>query len=133
MRSSTLPRTSFFLLLACVCLSASAVVGQSPTPERWREFPSYDSQIIWRLREGADAKEAARLLKQAPASIDTFTKLARVHRLEDALAVLKRALDTPDPTQTIAALRALQSTLFNFQSDPTHSYSDTIRQLVSPL
>jgi TolA-binding protein len=133
MTSRTLPRTPFFILLACVCLSASPLVGQSPTPDPWREFPSYESQLIWRMRQGADTKEAARLLKEAPASLETFTKLAHVNRLDDALEVLKRALENADALQTVAALNALQHALSDFQRDPIRSYSDTIRQLVVPL
>jgi tetratricopeptide (TPR) repeat protein len=86
-----------------------------------------------RLREGADAEEAERLLAQAPASLDTFTKLVRAKRLDDALVVLKRALEAADAAQTIAALRALNNTITSFQFDQTRSYHDTIRNLVEPV
>jgi tetratricopeptide (TPR) repeat protein len=86
-----------------------------------------------RLREGADAEETERLLAQAPASVDTFTKLVRAKRLDDALVVLKRALDAADAAQTIAALRALNNTITSFQFDQTRSYHDTIRNLVEPV
>jgi TolA-binding protein len=89
--------------------------------------------MVWRLREGADAREADRLLKQAPASVETFTKLARANRRDDALGVLKRVLDTADVGQTIAALDALKSALFVRQQDRPRSYSDTIRQLIAPV
>lgn len=119
------------LLLAA--LTAPALVSQSPTPDPWREFPSFDGAIVSRIRRGADAKEAARLLVHAPASVDTFVRLARLDRPDDALAVLKRALDAADATQTMAALRALGGTMANFQRDQTRSYPETIRQLVAPV
>ena len=37
-------------ILLATALSAPALVGQS-TVDPWREFPSYDSEIVWRLRQ----------------------------------------------------------------------------------
>jgi tetratricopeptide (TPR) repeat protein len=131
--TATLSRARIVGVLLATMLMPSGIVGQSSMPDPWREFPSYDSLIAMRLREGADAEEAKRLLVQAPASVDTFTKLVRSKRLDDALVVLKQALDTADAAQQIAALRALSTTMLEFQRDGTRSYADTIRKLVEPV
>jgi TolA-binding protein len=130
--AAILSRARIVSVLLLTILTPSALAGQSSTLDPWREFPSYDSQIVWRLREGTQAKEAARLLRQAPASVDTFRKLVRAKRLDDALATLKRVLDTSEDMQTILALDALTSAMFEFQSDQTHSYSDSIREVIAP-
>jgi tetratricopeptide (TPR) repeat protein len=131
--AATLSRVRMVGVLLLTILTPSALAGQSSTPDPWREFPSYDFLIAMRLREGADAEEAERLLAQAPASVDTFTKLVRAKRLDDALVILKRALEAADAAQTIAALRALNNTITSFQFDQTHSYHDSIRNLVEPV
>src|SRR5438105_1417788 len=116
MTSRTLLRIPLFILFAYVCLSASRLVGQAPKPDPWLDFPSYDSPMIWQLRQSADAK-AARELVQEPASVDTFTRLVRSGLNDDALMVLKRTLETADTAQTIDALHALSETMFEFQRD----------------
>jgi tetratricopeptide (TPR) repeat protein len=87
---------------------------------------------VWKLRRGADAKEAKRLLAQDSASVDTFRRLVAAERRDDALVELKRILEASDAAQTIAALHALSETLYTFQHDQTRSYIETIRQTIAP-
>ena len=131
--AATLRSARMIGVVLLTVLTPSALAGQSLMPDPWREFPSYDALIAMRLREGADAEKAERLLAQAPASVDTFTKLVRAKRLDDALVVLKRVLDAADTAQTIAVLRALNNTITSFQFDQTRLYHDTIRNLVEPV
>jgi tetratricopeptide (TPR) repeat protein len=132
MKSKTLRRIRLLILFAGVCLLASPLAGRSTKPDPWLDFPSYDSTMIWQLRQGADTKAARELVRQ-PASVETFTRLANAGRFDDALLVLKRIIETSDTGQTIAALHALSETMFQFQQDGTRSYVDTIRELILPV
>src|SRR4051812_5200717 len=114
----TLRRIRIVGILFVSALAPQVLRGQSTTPNPWLDFPTYDSTLIWQLRQGADAK-AARRLMQDPASVETFTRLAGVGRSDDALMVLKRTLETGDAAQTIAALHALSETMIHFQQDQT--------------
>jgi TolA-binding protein len=114
-------------------LAAPLILGQSAKPDPWLEFPSYDSIMIWRLRQGADAKAARQLSQEPAAAVDTFRRLIGVDRPDDALVVLKRTLEAADAAQTIAALHALSETTYRFQLDQTRSYAETIRQLLVPV
>ncbi|HET6893117.1 MAG TPA: tetratricopeptide repeat protein [Pyrinomonadaceae bacterium] len=129
----TLTRIRIIGVVLITALAAPVLIGQSSKPDPWLDFPSYDSIIVWRLRQGADAKEAARRLVQEPEAVDTFTRLVRVDRLDDALLVLKRTLDSADAAQTIAAMHALNETIFQFQRDQTRYHAETIRQLIVPV
>jgi tetratricopeptide (TPR) repeat protein len=113
-------------------LSVPSLFGQSSRPDPWLDFPSYDQTLVWYLRRAADAKESKRLLAQNSTSVETFRRLVAAERRDDALLVLKRILQTADAQQTIAALHALNETIFSFQQDGTRSYAETIRQLLEP-
>jgi hypothetical protein len=113
-------------------LSVPSLCGQSSRPDPWLDFPSYDQTLVWYLRRGPDAKEGKRLLAQNSTSVDTFRLLFAAERRDDALLVLKRILETADAQQMIAALHALNETIFSFQQDGTRSYVETIRQLLEP-
>src|ERR1700738_3111605 len=113
-------------------LSVPSLFGQSSRPDPWLDFPSYDQTLVWYLRRAADAKESKRLLAQNSTSVETFRRLVASERLDDALLVLDRILQTADAQQTIAALHALNETIFSFQQDGTRSYAETIRQLLEP-
>src|SRR6185369_9846875 len=113
-------------------LSVPSLCGQSSKSDPWLDFPSYDQTLVWYLRRGADAKAGKRLLVQGSASVDSFRRLVAAERYDDALVELKRILEAPDAAQTIAALHALAETFFRFQQDQTRSYTETIRQTITP-
>jgi len=113
-------------------LSAPSLCGQPSKSDPWLDFPSYDQTLVWYLRRGADAKAGKRLLVQGSASVDSFRRLVAAERYDDALVELKRILEAPDAAQTIAALHALAETFFRFQQDQTRSYTETIRQTITP-
>ncbi|MFY9618566.1 MAG: tetratricopeptide repeat protein [Pyrinomonadaceae bacterium] len=119
-------------ILLVTALAAPALLGQSPPADPWLDFPSYDSTMLWYLRQGASVKEAKRLLAQNSASPETFRRLVGAGRRDDALLLLKRTLEVADAEQTIAAMHALSETVFQFQRDQTRSYTETIRQLIGP-
>ena len=119
---------ALFLTVLCV----PSLCAQSSRSDPWQDFPLYDQPLVYYLRRGADAKEGKRLLAQDSASVDTFRRLLATERRDEALAELKRILEAPDGAQTIAALHALSETIYTFQHDQTHSYAETIRQIVAP-
>lgn len=119
-------------ILLVTALAAPALLGQSSQADPWLDFPSYDSIMVWYLREGARVKEAKRLLAQNSAPPETFKRLADAGRLDDALLLLKRTLEAADAETTIATLRVLNERMFKFQQDQTRSYTETIRQLTVP-
>jgi tetratricopeptide (TPR) repeat protein len=135
--AAALTRARIVVALLTCLLAGPSLIGQAPPLDPWREFPSYDMLIASRLRRGAQVKDAARQLVLAPASLQTFKLLVDVDRWEDALAVLRRGLESADVSQTIDALGALSgrmtfSAAFS-QGDQTRGYSETIRQLVAPV
>src|SRR5262245_8878731 len=105
---SAAPRLRMRILIVVIAaaLWAPAPIGQSGVADTWREFPTYDSLIAARLRDGAEVKNAARLLAQAPTSFDTLMTLARLGRRAEALPALQRVLDGRDDGQLITALHA---------------------------
>lgn len=119
-------------MLLVLALAAPALLGQSPPADPWLDFPSYDSTMLWYLRQGASVKEAKRLHAQDPASAETFRHLVGADRRDDALLLLKRTLEVADAEQTIAAMHALGEVVFQFQHDQTRSYTETIRQVIGP-
>ena len=119
-------------ILLVTALAAPVLLGQSPPADPWLDLPSYDSTMLWYLRQGASVKEAKRLLAQNSASPETFKRLVGAGRRDDALLLLKRTLELADAEQTIAAVHALSETLFQFQHDQTRSYTETIRQVIGP-
>ena len=119
-------------ILLVTAFAAPALLGQSSQADPWLDFPSYDSTMVWYLRQGANVKEAKRLLAQNSATPETFRRLVGAGRRDDALLLLKRTLEAADAEQTIAAMRALSETMFQFQQDQTRSYTETIRQLIVP-
>src|SRR5688500_11837461 len=119
-------------ILLVTALAAPALLGQSPPADPWLDFPSYDSTMLWYLRQGASVKEAKRLLAQNSASPETFRRLAGAGRRDDALLLLKQILEAADAEKTIAAMHALSQTMYQFQQDQTRSYTETIRQLIGP-
>ena len=128
-----LRRMRIFGILLVTALAAPALLGQSPPADPWLDFPSYDSTMLWYLRQGASVKEAKRLLGQNSASHETFRRLAGAGRRDEALLLLKRTLEVADAEQTIAVMHALSETVFQFQQDQTRSYPETIRQLIGPV
>jgi hypothetical protein len=88
--------------------------------------------MVWYLRQGANVKEAQRLLAQNSATPEAFRRLLGAGRRDDALLLLKRTLEAGNAEQTIAAMKALSETMFTFQQDQTRSYTETIRQLIVP-
>lgn len=119
-------------ILLVTALAAPALLGQSSPADPWLDFPSYDSTMVWYLRQGANVKEAKRLLAQNSAPPETFRRLVGAGRLDDALLLLKWTLEAADGEQTIATMHALSETMFRFQQDQTRSYTETIRQLIGP-
>src|ERR1044072_3375826 len=91
-------------VLLVTALSAPALWCQSSQPDPWLDIPSYDYQLVWQLRRGADAKAARRSSQEPASAVDTFKRLAYIDRPDDALMLMKRTLETADATQTIAAL-----------------------------
>jgi len=88
--------------------------------------------MVWYLRQGANVKEAKRLLAQNSAPPEAFKRLVGAGRPDDALLLLKRTLEAGNAEQTIAAMQALSETMYQFQQDQTRSYTETIRQLIVP-
>ncbi len=119
-------------ILLVTALAAPALLGQSPPADPWLDFPSYDSTMLWYLRQGASVKEAKRLLAQNSAPPETLRRLVGAGRRDDALLLLKRTLEAADAEQTIAVMHALSETLFQFRQDQTRSYIENIRQLIGP-
>ena len=101
-------------ILLVTALAAPALLGQSSQVDPWLDFPSYDSTMVWYLRQGANVREAKRLLAQNSAPPETFRRLVGAGRLDDALLLLKRTFETADAEQTIAAMHALSETMFQF-------------------
>ena len=118
-------------ILLVTALAAPALLGQSRA-DPWLDFPSYDSTLLWHLRQGANVKEAKRLLAQNSAPPETFRRLVGAGRLDDALLLLKRTLEAADAEQTIAAMHALSEAMSEFQRDQARSYTETIRQVIAP-
>jgi tetratricopeptide (TPR) repeat protein len=119
-------------ILLVTALAAPALLGQSSQVDPWLDFPSYDSTMVWYLRQGANAREARRLLAQNSATPETFRRLVGAGRLDDALLLLKQTFEVADAEQTIAAMHALSEKMFEFQQDQTRSDTETIRQLLGP-
>jgi len=76
-------------ILLLTALAAPAL-GQSSQADPWLDFPSNDSTMVGHLRQGANVKEAKRLLARNSATPETFRRLVGVGRLDDALLLLKR-------------------------------------------
>ena len=119
-------------VLLVTAIAAPALPAQLRTDDPWIDFPAYDSTMVWYLRRGAEVKEARQRLAQNSTSADSFTRLVAAGRLDDALLLFKRIVEAGDPEQTIAVMRALGETMFQFQHDQTRSYTETIRQLIVP-
>src|SRR5262245_27998649 len=111
------------LLTICVlCIVSGAQLQQSGGAE----FPPEDEGLWMLQRAGLEAKQAARLLVQAPDSVDTLESLLRAKRFDEALGVLRRIVDRhPDRIATaFKAIRELEQS--NITRDVAHGYADAL-------
>lgn len=104
------------LLLVFLGTLSSMLRAQSPPLDPWRDFPIYDQTFLYRIREGAAAKDAARMRREG-APQERLAALVRANHLDEALAVARTAMSADDAT-VAAVLKALLDNLTPFRSDP---------------
>lgn len=97
---------------------------------RSAEFPPSDERI-WMLQSaGLRAKVAARRIALAPDRADTLDLFLQLDRIDDALRVLRRIVDTR-PDEMAAAFKAIAGGSHRILGGAPRGYPDALREIVA--
>jgi tetratricopeptide (TPR) repeat protein len=127
-------RRSVRLAVGGVFITAVLVTGQGITTadddrKLLDEFPAVDRQISRFVSTGLRAKDAARRLASEPDAPATVAALTRQRRFDDALACLRRIVETR-PERMTDAFSALGFEAREMIHDRSRDYAERLRAIV---